>query len=415
MKIGNRNYQLGTTAPARNHRMIPPPIPLVPPAETPSTKKGDFVKIVIDADHLSVTVEHFNTGTPHQWMTLLKKYATIKGGLNLTTGVAQFRMMRNIIKGDALRVFNNKQAELGNETNVSFDECLMAVTTHVFPLRALVRQKRHMRRYMRKPRDMTSRQHIALIQEMSENLTLYPGGDADSPFDEDELKDIVENTHPASWQWEMVRQDFDPIDHTLDEMMGFFERMESVEEMEAYLHNPDNKSKKPTGTKSNGATKSTENSGATNSAKSSARGNYSNNKKRKNTGEKWCSLHNTKSHDLAECKVLQDQIKRMRSSHASVASGNYGNKTWSRKRNADRKEELNTMVRRVVDERLQNKKHGGASAKGKKKRSLPDSDDELDELVEQQCNVARLKISGDNNSNSSSDSDSDSDSDSASA
>jgi hypothetical protein len=53
-------------------------------------------------------------------------------------------MMRRLIMGDTLAVFNSEATELVNETSVNFDLAVKKGTTHVFPRRALSYQKRYM-------------------------------------------------------------------------------------------------------------------------------------------------------------------------------------------------------------------------------------------------------------------------------
>lgn len=71
-------------------------------------------------------------------------------------------------------------------------------------------------------------------------------------------------------------------------------------------------------TSANAKANSTKTTGATNSKNTTEGG--SNCKKRKSG--KWCPLHNVDSHDMSECKVLAEQVKKMHASYASASSGN---------------------------------------------------------------------------------------------
>jgi hypothetical protein len=123
---------------------------------------------------------------------------------------------------------------------------------------------------------------------------------------------------PNSWNNEMDRQNFDPLDHTVRELLSFCERIEQLEPVST--------------TNSNVSKKHDHNKRSKNSSE-----------KGKSTG-KWCTLHKTDSHDSSECKVLLNKDK---------AKPSYGNKTWKRKAEEGKsysKEELNSIVKKVVDE-----------------------------------------------------------------
>ena len=101
-------------------------------------------------------------------------------------------MTQRILEGDALAKFNTAATTLGNETNQQFILCLQAVTRHVFPQKALQYQRRYMRRYLRKPRDMRTREFNARLQELNLYLGKFPpfGGDAQK-LDKDDLVEVL--------------------------------------------------------------------------------------------------------------------------------------------------------------------------------------------------------------------------------
>ena len=51
-------------------------------------------------------------------------------------------MVRTLLRGDALRVFNNRATTQGAETVANLTLVVNALGTHVFPVRALVKQER---------------------------------------------------------------------------------------------------------------------------------------------------------------------------------------------------------------------------------------------------------------------------------
>lgn len=88
-----------------------------------------------------------------------------------------------------------------------------------------------MRRFLRKPRDMKARDFVSRVCEINKMLSKFPQGTAESKLPRDELLDLMEFGMPSSWQKAMILQDFDPVNHTIAEFIGFCERLE--------LTNPD--------------------------------------------------------------------------------------------------------------------------------------------------------------------------------
>jgi len=62
----------------------------------------------------------------------------------------------------------------GNENNVNLNLVLRDLTTHVFPDKALIKQKLYMNRYLRKPKEVKIRQFIARLKEINTYLEYFP-------------------------------------------------------------------------------------------------------------------------------------------------------------------------------------------------------------------------------------------------
>ena len=75
--------------------------------------------------------------------------------------------MRTVLKGDAYTYFNQFFTTVGNEDDVMFLLGVQALTSHIFPQHALRIQKRYMRRYMLKPRDMKMRVYRNQVVELN--------------------------------------------------------------------------------------------------------------------------------------------------------------------------------------------------------------------------------------------------------
>ena len=171
-------------------------------------------------------------------------------------------------------------------------QCLQAVTLHVFPSQSLCRQKRYMRRYVWLTRDTSLREFLARWTQLNDFLSFFPpfGGEAQK-LHEDEAVEIVYAMIPKCWQSILLTQNFDPVDHTFQEL---FEELECVELAEQL--DPSNKSK------------SNDNDGASNNGSKSGKKRKNGNDANAITRKKqktFCMLHRTNNHATDDCKVLQ--------------------------------------------------------------------------------------------------------------
>ena len=240
-------------------------------------------------------------------------------------------MARTLLRGQALRTFDVKATARGGETNQHFMQVINDMTTTIFPTKALQKQKRHMHRSCRKPHDMTVWQFITALQDMDTDLHYFPGATADEHLPEDKMMDIAEYGSPNSWQHQLLIQGLDVMEHTLQELVKFFERLETTEDIFEDTHQKCNANSNSE-TKSNATHKEGEHKNETqwsvwshdgqNNNQNASRGN------RKRRAECWCALLNTNSHDNSKCKVVMAQIECMRGSWES--KGNYGSNKHAR-------------------------------------------------------------------------------------
>lgn len=219
-------------------------------------------------------------------------------------------------------------------------EALRAVITNTCPYKVLQKQKRFMRRYMRKPKDMKVRTYVhSLMKLNTEEIPFLPPFGANQTLTEDEIIEIILNACPNSWSQEMDRQDFDPESQSIRSLLQFCERIEQLE---------------PSSSNNNNGNKKAETANKRSKA----------NTAKKNTG-KWCSYHKSDSHDTADCKVLLNKNK-------GDNKPQYKNKSWKKKADDNKqysKEELNALVTKVVaaqkkaweKEKRNNKRKGEAA------------------------------------------------------
>ena len=168
---------------------------------------------------------------------------------------------------------------------------------------------------MRKPVDMKVRNYYQnLICVNNEELPNLPPFKLDNKLSEDELLDIILFGTPPSWQNEMERQNFDPIEAGIHGTVDFMEGVEASE--------PSSEVSKP-------------------KAKTSP------NKKKKADDKKpphYCEQHGANyTHDTKDCRFLHNK--------KSGSGSKSGNKTWSRKANeasSSSKKELAALIGKTV-------------------------------------------------------------------
>jgi hypothetical protein len=146
-----------------------------------------------------LVVKFFKTGTAEECLMFhcdLKKNLV---GQNIIAAPAKYAMTRLLLSGEVIMEFNTSATEHGNETNNYFTLTLQTLTTHIFPQCSLAFQKRYMRRYMRMPREMTTRSFAAQVAELNAYLEQFPPFEDNQELDNTKIMDILENGVPNTW------------------------------------------------------------------------------------------------------------------------------------------------------------------------------------------------------------------------
>jgi len=163
MKVSTSSLKLQT-----NRHQVVPVIPLARPEAKASLTKGEYsvlkCKTSPDTDGSAtydLPIPYFKTGTAEEFLRWRRNVDRALTGQNVSNGPGQYNLTRKLLDGDALMVFNLKAMETDNETVANYKTVMAAVTAHIFPIKALQTQKRYMRRFLRKPRDMKAREFVS--------------------------------------------------------------------------------------------------------------------------------------------------------------------------------------------------------------------------------------------------------------
>ena len=295
--------------------LVSPPIPLEIPSEK-KKEKGEFIKIDLksnpsDADSktYSFSIQLLYKATPEEILKFMDNFNMIINGQGITDAANKFGMMRNLLRGDALRVFDKEETSLGAQTDANFVAITNSLVEYFFPPNALITQKRYMRRFMRKSRETKIRDFYVRVLEMNNRCDKFPPFGLNQKMANDEIKEIIEFAAPQSWQKELLRQGIDVTNRSIEGIVDFFERLEISEQ----IYGSANGEKKDEKRKGQRATEgdSLDKRGSYQTARRSSSSRRLH-KKRKYVDEgDECPIHGY-DHSMGECKVLRDQGRRMR-------------------------------------------------------------------------------------------------------
>ena len=349
--------------------------PLLPLIEDPShyvLDKNNSVKyslrtVPADANcakyvfQLRILIGTESPRTILKWRDDVNKVIT---GLNLTTLATMKPIAETGMRAQALQLFHQGllaektaafEAAVEAETDALAKAALQAagptaaheraahagialnfVVSQLLPKKVLARVKRTLRRETRKPKDMTIRayyQHLLRINY--EEIPKLPPFRANQELSNDEILDIILFGTPKSWQKEMERQGFDPMEKGLDEVISFMENIEATEEFD---DSEDTKKKS--------------------SSKSSKKGKPKSNNT--DSGELYCMLHGKGNHASEDCHKLKDSVKRLKgnSESKSGSSNGKGKTDWKAKAKTAEKEtkDMGALLKQLIKKQAPVKK-----------------------------------------------------------
>ena len=232
---------------------------------------------------------------------------------------------------------------------------LQAVIVDAMPYKAITKQKRYMRRFMKKPPNMRFRTYVAHINKINkeEIMELPPFNGLAQTLKKDDLVDIMLNGMPTAWEDEMDKHDFDPEANSIQELVDFCERLEAVEQRHKSSNNNNNQNQN--GNSQSGSRKKAKTNGNSHGSKKSSTG-------------KWCTFHEKDTHDTSECRQKQFHGKNSDGSPKKAdKSKSYNNKSKDNNQYISKKE-LNALMKKFTTEAVKewsktnNKKRSAAEA-----------------------------------------------------
>ena len=328
-------------------RIIEPPIPLERPQKR-EMSKNDYITFKLrstPADSNSTTYEftipYFDgSESPEETLDFIRDVRRAYKGQNVNDGSGRFALIRRLLRGDALAAFEREVDKNGggDTTKEEYTLAVQGLIGHMFPVRALLTQRRAMRRIMRKPVGTTMKVYMARLTEINHKLANFPPFEPNQMLTEGELLDIGEFGTPPKWRKQMVLQNFDPLAGDTEDLVQFCQRMEATERSDTKRSKTALSQKIP---------------------------------KRKRGGaraKKWCPVCDMNNHTLEECKVVK-RLKAERNQRRDdyQPSKRFRSNSWRREDQSkgDRKfprptkEQVNTMVAKAIKRMVKQGLTGG--------------------------------------------------------
>ena len=323
--------------------------------EPSTTKNDDSICHEVKYDPADKTSESykmymtaFSHGTPEQWLKFMENLNVVIRGNGLDeNGRARFNLTRSSLKGEALRIFNDKAAEQEEETKDSHIKCLRAITEQVFPKdNPLQKQKTYMRNHVfLHLNDKQISEFRARWKEINNWLDEFPPFGSNQHFPDDQIKEILYSIIPKRWQSYLHRDKFDMTTASVDDFFDRMERYQIADNIDPLLK-PQNQSKAD----KNESNKSTEKS---NDKKRKA-------KSKKNDSDapapkKSCLIHGEdSSHTTDECRTMREQAYRMKEAWKNTSQAERSRQKREREQQKQKEQnELHEMIMKEVQQSMQ--------------------------------------------------------------
>jgi len=362
------------------------PLPLVIETKNKKSSKTLEFKLrvnptVQDSPTYSVQMDVLDgTETPREVLNWLFNVRKAIRGLNAADVASIDAIVKQMLRGKCVGVYTSTcdtgrrkaheeamdlaEANMVNGQNVATvrgavrvpalsEDMIWTAVRHVIasalPSKCLQKQKRCMRRFWRKPKDMNIRQCANNIQHINDvELPELPPFVTDQGLSEDEIVDMIIFGVPNSWSKEMDKQGINPEDASLNTIINFFERMEESEDFDPNstpVPKKKDKSGKP---------------------------------KALVSGKKDCVIHGPNRHPTEACHTIKNMIANQKGGDGKPKCGN---KSWKRdgkdnKKKDSSKKDMAAFIKKTIKEEM------NAVSKKRKSSDISDEDAEMNAVDE---------------------------------
>ena len=121
---------------------------------------------------------------------------------------ANFQYICTPVHGEALRRFDLLSDDVESRETLDVNYIIRGLAQYLSTVNYLSKQKRTMRRGMKKTRSLTVRRHAARLIDLNEYLVSFPGVNLTNNIDVTELNEIILNIMPNRWSKQAYVQGF---------------------------------------------------------------------------------------------------------------------------------------------------------------------------------------------------------------
>src|SRR5687767_9173433 len=207
---------------------LKPVLPLVP--ETQSKSEEDQKKtITMELKSQAGTagsatykkkITLFDEGTPQEWIDTQRDIFEVWRQNAITAPEDRVSIFKAVLRGETLSHFETVISEITLDENddpvaltmAMVTKALADVSNTIFPHRALESQRQWMRKSLKKPHNLTTRQTAVALSRINSCLPLFPGGSEDTKFTASELLEILECSLPYAWRQKLDYDGYVPTD-----------------------------------------------------------------------------------------------------------------------------------------------------------------------------------------------------------
>eukprot|EP00957_Ditylum_brightwellii_P148007 11269549-Ditylum_brightwellii.AAC.1 len=119
--IRNRSPPIPFYIPEKKKKLSPPNYQVY----KPQTNYKDKKSVVY-----SITVKYYEVGTPEEWLQLIDVILQVIKGHDSTGSETAYTLVKSLLWGDILQVFQNEEIVHAKRDNKAFTKCLATVTKH---------------------------------------------------------------------------------------------------------------------------------------------------------------------------------------------------------------------------------------------------------------------------------------------
>eukprot|EP00957_Ditylum_brightwellii_P096673 7362634-Ditylum_brightwellii.AAC.1 len=176
MKISKKSLEFAN----RNQASKPPPIPFYVKDDSKKLSPSDYQTYKLRTNPkdeksavYNLAVPYYKVGTLEEWLQFVGAITQVIKGQDIQDGDAAYLLVKSLLRGDAIQVFNNEEASQDVKDGPNFTKCLYAMTEHVFSKKAYKTQKKYIRNIC-KPLRFGSQEWILQMIKFNNYLEKFP-------------------------------------------------------------------------------------------------------------------------------------------------------------------------------------------------------------------------------------------------